>query len=96
MICIIIRIILQLKKKLLLTKKDIEALEQIWVLAKAWDDNYNAWKSSVFKTLETRDMDDYAQSEFKKLVKLSRDFRVITHIKFLSLIEFTFLMVNYY
>lgn len=56
--------------------KDIEALEQIWLLAKAWDDNYNSWKTSVFKSLETRDMDDYAQSEYKKLVKLSRDYRV--------------------
>lgn len=46
------------------------------MLAKNWDDNYNTWKSTVFKTLETRDMDDYAQSEFKKLVKLSRDYRV--------------------
>lgn len=57
-------------------EKDIEVLEQIWILAKSWDDNYNTWKSSVFKTLETRDMDDYAQSEFKKLSKLSRDYRV--------------------
>lgn len=57
-------------------EKDIEALEQVWVLAKQWDDNYNGWKSTVFKTLETKDMDDYAQTEFKKLLKMSRDLRV--------------------
>lgn len=58
-------------------EKDMEALEQVWILAKQWDDNYNGWKSTVFKTLETRDMDDCAQSEFKKLAKMSRDLRVI-------------------
>ena len=56
-------------------EKDIEALEQVWVLAKNWDDSYSGWKLTVFNTLETRDMDDVAQTEFKKLVKMSRDLR---------------------
>lgn len=56
-------------------EKDIEALEQVWVLAKEWDDHYNGWKLTIFKTLETRDMDEYAQTEFKKLVKMSRELR---------------------
>ena len=56
-------------------EKDIEALEQVWTLAKAWDDIYSGWKLTVFSTLETKDMDDVAQTEFKKLVKMSRDLR---------------------
>jgi hypothetical protein len=45
-------------------------------VAKEWDDQYNGWKLTTFKNLETRDMDDYAQSEFKKLVKMARELRV--------------------
>jgi dynein heavy chain, axonemal len=56
-------------------EKDMEALEQVWLVAKAWDDSYGGWKLTVFNTLETRDMDDVAQTEFKKLVKMSRDLR---------------------
>jgi dynein heavy chain len=58
-------------------EKDIEALEQVWIVAKEWDDGYSVWKDSVFKTLETKDMDDVAQAQFKKLSKMSRELRVI-------------------
>jgi dynein heavy chain len=57
-------------------EKDIEALEQIWTMAKEWDTSYSAWKLSMFSTLDTTDMDDYAQAAFKKLVKMARDLRV--------------------
>ncbi len=48
-------------------------------MAKEWETGYNEWKTTVFKTLETRDMDDIAQSQFKKLTKMSRDLRVINY-----------------
>ena len=51
-------------------------MEQVWALAKEWNDNYNGWKSSVFKTLETKDMDDMAQVQFKKITKFSKELRV--------------------
>jgi hypothetical protein len=53
-------------------------------VAKEWDDQYNGWKLTTFKNLETRDMDDYAQSEFKKLVKMARELRVIFLNKYLE------------
>ena len=58
-------------------EKDIEALEQVWLVAKEWDDGYNVWKDSIFKTLETKEMDDIAQVQFKKLNKMARELRVI-------------------
>ena len=73
----IFRIDHPLSKDIQNLEKDIEALEQVWVVAKGWDNGYNVWKDSVFKTLETRDMDDHAQSQFKKLTKMSRELRVI-------------------
>lgn len=60
-------------------EKDIEALEQVWKLTKDWDDNYGIWKLTIFKTLETKDMDDTAQVQFKKLVKFSKELRVLTN-----------------
>jgi dynein heavy chain len=57
-------------------EKDIEALEQIWTMAKDWDTSYNGWKLTMFSTLDTSDMDDYAQAAYKKLVKMARDLRV--------------------
>jgi hypothetical protein len=60
-----------------INKKDIEALEQVWGVAKEWETSYNDWKTTVFKTLETREMDDNAQFQFKKLTKMARDLRVI-------------------
>ncbi len=58
-------------------EKDIEALEQVWTMAKEWDTSYNSWKLSMFTTLDTSDMEDFAQAAFKKLVKMARDLRVI-------------------
>jgi dynein heavy chain len=72
----IFRIDHPLSKEIQNLEKDIEALEQVWQLAKDWDENYNGWKTTIFATLETTDMDDYAQSQFKKLVKMARDLRV--------------------
>ena len=53
------------------------------MVAKEWDTSYNDWKTTVFKTLETRDMDDIAQAQFKKLTKMSRDLRVISNFRVL-------------
>lgn len=72
----IFRIDHPLSKEIQNLEKDIEALELIWTMAKEWEENYNGWKSTMFKTLDTTDMDDYAQAQFKKLVKMSRDLRV--------------------
>lgn len=57
-------------------EKDMEALELVWKLTKDWDDNYGIWKLTIFSSLETREMDDVAQVQYKKLVKLSRELRV--------------------
>lgn len=63
-------------KDMQLLEKDIDALEQVWKLTKEWDDNYGIWKLTIFKELETKEMDDVAQLQFKKLVKFSRELRV--------------------
>ena len=72
----IFRIDHPLSKEIQTLEKDIEVLEQVWSMARDWDVNYGGWKMSVFKTLETRDMDDTAQEQFKKLTKMSTLLRV--------------------
>ena len=72
----IFRIDHPLSKDIQTLEKEIEALEQVWSMARDWDINYGGWKQSVFKTLETRDMDDTAQDQFKKLTKMSSLLRV--------------------
>ncbi len=57
-------------------EKDMDALEQVWRLTKDWDDNYGIWKLTVFKSLETKDMEDSATVQFKKFVKFSKELRV--------------------
>ncbi len=63
------------------------------MVAKEWDTSYGEWKTTVFKTLETRDMDDSAQAQFKKLTKMSRDLRVISLLILLFLKNMNKLMI---
>ena len=57
-------------------EKDIDAIQQVWQLVKDWETNYNQWKSQVFNTLKTAEMEEYATIQYKKLIKLSKDLRV--------------------
>jgi dynein heavy chain len=57
-------------------EKDVEAIQEVWLLVKDWESHYDEWKVKIFNTLETQGMDEYAQQQYKKLLKYSKDLRV--------------------
>ncbi|CAF1063283.1 unnamed protein product [Rotaria sordida] len=71
----IFRIDHPLSKDIQNLEKDIEALEGIWTMAHEWNQMFDKWKLTTFGNLQTQVMEDYAQAQYKKLHKLSKDFR---------------------
>lgn len=71
----IFRIDHPLSKDILNLEKDIEALEGVWTLALEWNQSFDQWKLTTFGNLQTQVMEDYAIAQFKKLHKLSKDYR---------------------
>lgn len=71
----IFRIDHPLSKDIVNLEKDIEVLEGIWGMAAEWNQMFDKWKLTTFGNLETQVMEDYAQAQFKKLHKLSKDYR---------------------
>ena len=71
----IFRIDHPLSKDISNLEKDIEALEGIWTMAREWNEMFDKWKLTTFGNLQTQLMEDYAQAQYKKLHKLSKDFR---------------------
>lgn len=71
----IFRIDHPLSKDIMNLEKDIEALEGIWSIALEWNQMFDGWKTTTFGNLQTQVMEDYAQSQFKTLHKLSKDYR---------------------
>lgn len=62
-------------KDMLNVEEDMKAIKGVWELVKSWEDKYQGWKLQVFSSLETQEMDDYAGSEYKKLVKMNKELR---------------------
>ncbi|CAF1579491.1 unnamed protein product, partial [Adineta steineri] len=71
----IFRIDHPLSKDIINLEKDIEALEGIWTMALEWNQMFDKWKLTTFGNLQTEVMEDYAQSQYRKLHKLSKDYR---------------------
>ena len=71
----IFRIDHPLSKDIMNLEKDIEVLEGIWGMAAEWNQMFDKWKLTTFGNLETQVMEDYAQAQYKKLHKLSKDYR---------------------
>ncbi|CAF0727175.1 unnamed protein product [Didymodactylos carnosus] len=61
-------------KELQNIKKDIEILKSIWLMAKEYE-LLATWKTKEFKELRIDELDDFAQSYYKKLFKMSRDYK---------------------
>ena len=55
------------------TEKDLGNLEQLWTIARDWQDLYNDWKVLRFENIQTEQMEQTAQTQLKKLVRLARD-----------------------
>lgn len=71
----IFRIDHPLSKEIINLEKDIEALEGIWTMALEWNQMFDKWRTTTFANLQTQVMEDYAQSQYRKLHKLSKDYR---------------------
>lgn len=71
----IFRIDHPLSKDIINLEKDIEALEGVWSLALEWNEMFDKWKLTTFGNLQTQVMEDYAIAQYKKLHKLSKDYR---------------------
>ncbi|CAF4679062.1 unnamed protein product [Rotaria sp. Silwood1] len=56
-------------------KKDIEILKSIWLLAKEYEDMLNKWKTTEFYQLNIHELNDFAQNQYKKLLKMSREYK---------------------
>lgn len=50
-------------------------LELVWGLADQWEKAWNKYKNSSFWTIETEEMEETAQTLFRKLTKLCRELK---------------------
>ena len=71
----IFRIDHPLSKEIVNLEKEIEALEGIWSMALEWNQMFDKWRLTTFGNLQTQVMEDFAQGLYRKLHKLSKDYR---------------------
>ncbi|CAF2418248.1 unnamed protein product [Rotaria sp. Silwood2] len=62
-------------KELQNLKKDIDILKSIWLLAKEYEEMLNKWKTTEFYQLNINELNDFAQNQYKKLLKMSREYK---------------------
>lgn len=55
--------------------KELAALELVWTLADEWDTAWEKYKSGEFWTIQTDEMEEKAQTLFRKLTRLSRELK---------------------
>ena len=53
----------------------------IWELTKDWEEHWADWKAGQFVALDTKPMEELANSSYKKLHKMSRELKVSLHSK---------------
>ncbi|KAJ0400058.1 hypothetical protein P43SY_005034 [Pythium insidiosum] len=57
------------------TEKEIELLQQIWVLTDEWESVWATWKNKVFYEIEVDSMEATAAQFFKKVVKYGKEMK---------------------
>lgn len=73
-------------KEVMDTEKDIGHLEALWAVAAEWDRLYDGWKTCPFADIDTEQMEQQAQAQLKKLVRLARevkdkDWEMVVHYR---------------
>ncbi|CAF0762898.1 unnamed protein product [Adineta steineri] len=71
----IFQIDMNVSKDLQNTKKDIEILKSIWLLAKEYEEILTKWKTTEFRQLHIDELNDFAQNQYKKLIKMSKEYK---------------------
>ncbi|VDP38448.1 unnamed protein product [Echinostoma caproni] len=61
---------------LLLKPQDLEYLDLIWSMNFEWENNWSTWKTGQFSELQTAEMENLANTVFRKFAKLARDLKV--------------------
>jgi len=55
----------------------VEILKSIWLLAKEYEEMLLKWKTTEFRQLRIDELNDFAQNLFKKILKMSREYKVM-------------------
>eukprot|EP00074_Homo_sapiens_P109813 XP_024306374.1 dynein heavy chain 2, axonemal isoform X3 [Homo sapiens] len=56
-------------------EKELDALQQIWEIARDWEENWNEWKTGRFLILQTETMETTAHGLFRRLTKLAKEYK---------------------
>lgn len=51
-------------------------MKSIWLLAKEYEEMLMKWKIMEFRQLHIDELNDFAQNLYKKIVKMSREYKV--------------------
>ncbi|KAA0188249.1 Dynein heavy chain axonemal, partial [Fasciolopsis buskii] len=62
-------------KEIAVIDKDLEYLDLIWTMNFEWENNWAIWKTGQFSELQTTDMENLANTVFRKFAKLARDLK---------------------
>nr|CAH8839495.1 unnamed protein product [Trichobilharzia regenti] len=62
-------------KEIVVIEKDLDLLTTIWSTNLEWDKNWESWKVGRFYDLQTNDMENLANTVFRKFAKWSRDLK---------------------
>ncbi|UJR33040.1 hypothetical protein I4U23_020499 [Adineta vaga] len=56
-------------------QKDVGILKSIWLVAKEYEEMLMKWKTTVFRQLNINELNDFAQNQYKILLKMSREYK---------------------
>ncbi|XP_051578639.1 dynein axonemal heavy chain 2 [Myxocyprinus asiaticus] len=73
--CNIFKIEQPTSKDILTLEKDLDYLQQVWEIAQQWEALWDEWKGGQLASLQTKVMENTAQTKFKRLHKLNREFK---------------------
>ena len=57
--------------------QELDQLEEVWKLAEQWDKGWKTWKDVSFKNVKSKELDDLSNSLFRKILKNSKELKVL-------------------
>ncbi|VDO91677.1 unnamed protein product [Schistosoma margrebowiei] len=62
-------------KEITIIEKDLDILSTIWTTNMEWENNWESWKAGRFYDLQTNEMENLANAQFRKFTKWARDLK---------------------
>ncbi|CAH8511548.1 unnamed protein product [Schistosoma rodhaini] len=62
-------------KEISIVEKDLDILNTIWTANMEWENNWESWKAGRFYDLQTNEMENLANTQFRKFTKWARDLK---------------------